>query len=379
MLRTPAIVAVVLFAASLPAQLTISDANMEVSTNDPVAVSHLPRAFDLRADALAVDHGFEHWWYYRVAGDSREFAIRNIGGVSSSVTSSGDHIDRDYADLDTRGLLKASVDTDIYSAGSASGVVISRMTMMNTSNSAITVDAFGYTDVDVAGTSGNDVCFGTADRHYVTDPSGVQIDIRGIGATGSDVLAYPAIRGLLSDSQLDNLSNALPPFTGDYTGAFQWTVTLQPFEQRTLTIVIAVDTVASVPPLVEHFGAGNGSRFEIHATDLPLQDVSTVRSFSVRMKGAEPNGIYRIVTGLQPGAALPFIAGIDLWVEPASIIGVYGGFTDLNGEAAFTFFIPPSPYLAGFSLFSQCFYVDANAPNGFAYWTPAMRTSIGKL
>ena len=24
---------------------------------------------DLRCDATNVDHGFEHWWYYRVAGD----------------------------------------------------------------------------------------------------------------------------------------------------------------------------------------------------------------------------------------------------------------------------------------------------------------------
>ncbi|MFT4842299.1 MAG: hypothetical protein ACI8UD_002534 [Planctomycetota bacterium] len=160
------------------------------------------------------------------------------------MTSSGDHVDRDYADLDARGLLKASVDMDIYAAGSASGVVISRMTLMNISSGPLTVDACGYTDVDVAGTSGNDVCFGTADRHYVTDPSGVQI---------------------------------------------------------------------------------------------------------------------------------------DLWIDPLAIIGVNAGFTDANGEAALTFGIPPSPYLTGFSVHSQCLYVDAGAPNGFAYWTPGLRTRIGKL
>src|SRR5690606_33430942 len=161
--------------------------------------------------------------------------------------------------LDARGLLKASVDMDIYSAGSASGVVISRLTLMNISNAPLTVDAFGYTDLDVAGTSGNDSCTGTTDRHYVTDPSGVQIELRGINAMASDVLAYPVIRTALTDTAVDNLSNALPPFTGDYTGAFQWMATLQPFEQRTFTIVMAVDTVAAMPPVVEHYGAGNGS------------------------------------------------------------------------------------------------------------------------
>jgi len=267
---------------------------------------------------------------------------------------------------------------DIYSAGPASGVMVSRVTVMNISNAPVAVDIFGYTDVDIAGSAGNDVCIGTLDRHFVNDPSGVQIEVRGIDALHSDVGAWPTIRDVLTDNSPNMLSDTLPPFSGDYTGAFQWTHALQPFEQRTFTIVIAIDTAAVVPPLVEHYGAGNGSDFEIHADELPLQNLLAPHSFSVRMKGALPLTEYRIATGVAPWSPLPFIPGIDLWVDPFGLVGVFGGFTDIDGAAEKTFAIPLTTYLTGFSAYHQCFYVDATAPNGFAYWTPGMRTRIGK-
>ncbi|MFK7740009.1 MAG: hypothetical protein AB8H80_06760 [Planctomycetota bacterium] len=369
----------ILLAAALPAQITLSSGNLGFTTADPSATSQLPRSMDLVADALQVDQGFEHWWYFRVAGDTMETALRDVGGLASSVSASGEHGDRDFADVDGRGLLKASLDFDAFSAGPASGLVISRLTVMNTSPSALTVDLFAYTDVDVAGSAGDDSCIGSGDSHLISDASGVQIEVRGVGADGSDVLAYPALRNQLSDTAVDDLSNALPPFAGDYTGAFQWQRTLQPFEQRTFTVLIAVDTPAIAPPAVEHYGAGNGSQFEIFADEMPLQDLVQPRSFGVRMKGALPGAEYRIVTGLDSWTPLPFIPGIELWVNPPSIIGVYGGLTDANGEAAEVFGLPTTAYLTGISVYHQCFYVDAAAPNGFAFSTPGMRTTVGKL
>lgn len=368
-----------LLAAGLSAQLTITDANMVVDTSDPSATSNLPRTINLRSDAIAADQAFEHWWYYRISGDTEESALKDIGVTSGGITTAGDHADRDFDDVDARGLLKASIDMDTYSAGPASGVVISRLTVMNTSNAPYDIDLFGYTDIDVGGTFADDTCTGTLTSHFITDPTGIQIEVRGIGATSSDVLAYPALRSSLSDAVVDNLADTLPPFAGDYTGAFQWTATLQPFEQRTFTIVIAVDSPALVPPLTESYGAGNGSVFEVHATEVLLQDLVTPRTFAVRMKNALPSAEYRIVTGVAPWTPLPFIPGVDLWVDPLSLVGVYGGFTDANGEAQEVFTIPPSPYLTGFSAYHQCFYVDAAAPNGFAYFTPGLRTRVGKL
>ncbi|MBL8732944.1 MAG: hypothetical protein JNN13_11295 [Planctomycetes bacterium] len=366
-------------AAMLPAQITIADGNMSTTIGAIPATQTAP-SFELRADALALNHGFQHGWFYRVAGDSREFALRNLGVVTSGVVVSNDHADVDFADVDSRGLLKVAYDLDVYDSGPASGVVISRVTFMNTTAAPLTVDVFCYTDLDVIGTSGDDVCVGNHNSHRVSDPSGVQIELRAIGNDTSMVGAYPSVRTLLTNSVVDDLAGPLPPFAGDYTGAFQWAArTFQPFEQRTFQVIIAVDTVAAAPPIVENYGHGNGSTFEIHTQTTPLQDNTQVRGLTVQVKGALPFSEYRIGTCLGSWPALPFIGGIDLWIDPSLFIGLYGGLTDANGEASLQFYIPPSPYFAGLAAFHQGLYVDGAAPNGFCYFTPGMMTRVGKL
>jgi hypothetical protein len=367
-----------LLAAALPAQLTISDGNTGIVTGALSATLQTPRSLALRADALGVDHGFEHWWYYRVAGDTREWSLRNVGAVTEGTI--GEHADRDFADVDARGLLKAAVDMHVYDAGPASGVLISRVTFTNRSNAPVTIDVFCYTDLDIADTFGNDVCSGSASSHFVSDPSGVQIEVRALGSDRSAVAAYPTIRDLLTNSTVDNLPLLPPPFTGDYSGAFQWqNRTLQPFEQRTFTVALAVDTAATALPLVENYGAGNGHTFEIHTVSLPLQDQTQTRVISCQMKGALPGVEQRTIVGLDPWQPQPFIPGLDLWVLPASIIAVFGGVTNATGEAFELFVIPPGPYFAGFNVYFQVFSVDAAAPNGYAWFSPGMHMRIGKL
>jgi hypothetical protein len=41
--------------------------------------------------------------------------------------------------------------------------------------------------------------------------------------------------------------------------------------------------------------------------------------------------------------------------------------------------VPPTPYLTGLEFFHQAFYVDATAPNGFAYASAGLRTVVGRL
>ncbi len=377
-----AIASALALAAVVPAQLTIADGNMNVVTGVLSAAAQTPRTLDLSGDALAINHGFEHWWYYRIVGDPREWSLRNLGPVSEGVTASLDHLDRDFADVDSRGLLRASLDMDTYDAGPASGVVISRLTVMNISAAPITVNLFCYTDLDIAGTFGDDLATGTGSSHFVTDASGVQIEVRALGNDRSDIGPYPTIRDVLTNTAVDNLGNNLPPFSGDYSGAFQWqNRTLQPFEQQTFTVVIAIDTAAAAVPLVVHYGRGNGSNGEIHTQTVPLQDNSAVRQLSVELKNAQPNQLYRTVISLAPYNALPFIGGLDFWVDPFVVIGVWGigGLTSATGKATEVFQIPPTPYLAGLAVFSQCFYLDFAAPNGFAYFTPGMMMRVGKL
>ena len=374
--------AIFAFAVAVPAQLTIADGNMNLVTGALSPTSQSPCTLQLRADALQLNHAFEHWWYYRIAGDAQEFALRNVGTVTQGTTPAADHLDRDFMNVDSRGLLRASLDIDIYDAGPASGVAISRLTVMNISASPITLNLFCYTDLDITATSANDAATGTGSRHFVTDSSGVQIELRAFGNDRSDVGAYPTIRNLLTNTAVNNLNNTLPPFTGDYTGAFQWQdKTFQPFEQRTFTVLIAVDTAATLPPLVEHYGRANGPFGEIHTQTCALQDNSQTRMFTIATKGALPNAIYGTVISFAPYNGTQFIGGLEFWVDPFAMIGVWGagGLTSPTGTTLESFVIPAAPYFTGLAVFSQHFYVDATAPNGFAYFTPGMMTRIGKL
>jgi hypothetical protein len=375
----PCFSSIAALAALLPAQLTIADGNMQAVFGALSPTSHAPRSFQLRSDALAINHAFESGWYYRIAGDSRESSFRNIGGLVEA-PAGGEHGDRDFADVDARGLLKASLDYDIYDCGPASGVVVTRLTLMNRSAAPLTVDVFCYHDLDIAGSFGNDVCTGTNSSHYVTDPSGVQVEVRALGNDLSAVGAYPTIRDLLTNTTVDNLPGTLPPFTGDYTGAFQWqNRTLQPFEQKSFNVYLVVDTAGASLPINEHYGAGSSIGFEIHTQTVAVQDNSTTRGLLVQMKGAPPSTLQRFVASDAPWVPAPFIPGLDFWVDPFAVLGTFGDMTSPSGEAVQLFLIPPIPYLAGINVYFQAFTLDFAAPNGFAQWSAGLRIRLGKI
>jgi hypothetical protein len=354
----------------------MTEANMVVATGT-VPGSNAAATFDLRADAIAADHGFQHWWFYRLAGDTQEFALKGpaTGGVPPHLT----HADRDFADVDARGLLRANVDMDIYSAGPASGVLTSRVTFTNLSAVPQTLDLFCYTDLDVAGTSGNDAATGNGQQHVVTDLTGVRIEIRAAGADRSQVGTYPTVRDLLTDAVLDDLDNTLPPFSGDYTGAFQWQArTLQPGEQRSWTVVFAIDTAANRVPEVEHYGSGSSLQPEIFTDTLPLQDNANVRQMGIYLKNALPNAPFGLLSNTTAAPGIPFL-NMVLWVDPNPPMQFPIGTTTATGDALFVFVIPPSPYLTGFPIYHQYFYADNSAANGVGQWTTAIMTKVGRL
>lgn len=366
--------------AALAAQsLTITDGNMSMTTGALSSSSQSPCGFALAADALGTNHAYEHWWYYRVAGDTRENALRAIGPVSGGVTPFLTHADRDLADVDLRGILRASVDFDVYDSGPASGVVVSRLTLTNTSNAALTLDLFSYQDLDISGTYGDDVVTGNGTHHVVTDWTGVQIDVRAPGADHSDIGAYPSVRTLLTNTSVDNLTDTLPPFNGDYTGAFQWSNrTLQPGEQRSFSVVFAVDTAASRVPEVEHYGRGSTLVPEIYTDTLPLQDNSQLRQLGIHLRNALPNSPVGLLSNTTPANGLPFL-NCELWVDPNPPMQFPIGVTTAAGEMSSVFIIPPSPYVTGFPIYHQYFYADNQAPNGVGQWTPAILTRVGRL
>ncbi len=68
--------------------------------------------------------------------------------------------------------------------------------------------------------------------------------------------SFANIRGLLTDNSITNLNNTGLPFgPGDFTGAFQWTVTLAPGEAFTATASMTV-TYIPAPSALALLGLG---------------------------------------------------------------------------------------------------------------------------
>lgn len=381
--RSQAVLTAALLSASLSSlsaqTLTIAEGNTRFSTAAASATSLSPRTFDLRGDALAIDHGYEHWWYFRVAGDAQEMPLRSNGGVTGAVAPFNTHLDRDFADLEVRGLLRAAHDVDVYAAGPSSGVAISRVTFTNISAAPVTIDVFAYTDIDLAGSFGNDSVTGDGSHHVITDITGVRLELRAIGNDRSDVLAYPAVRNALTDASVSTLTDALPPFQGDYAGAFQWqNRALQPRESRTFTVVFALDTAANFVPEVAHYGRGSGLQAQISTDTLPLQDNSQMRQIGIHLRGAPANAPVGMLTSTVGVSGLPFL-GFEMFVDPNPPAQFPIATTTASGEMSYVFPIPPSPYLTGYPLYHQYFYLDPSAPNGVGGSTGGLYTRVGRL
>ena len=375
--QTKLLAAIAAISAALPAQFSISDGNTFYQTGVLSTSAETPRRMDLRTDALAFNHGYEQWWHFRVGGDTREFALKNVGPVSEGVTTGNTHIDRDFEDVDGRGLLKARIDVDCYDAGPSSGVVMNRLTLVNLTAAPITVDLFHYVDLDLTATAGDDQVSGSIGSHRVTDLSGISVEIRAQGADASEVAAYPALRNLLTDTAVDNLTSPSFPFSGDYTGMFQWSArTLQPGEWRTFTVLFAADTVATCPPSVESYGAGSSPTPEIFTDTVPVQEIGGLRSIDVKLKNAVPNAPVGLLSNYFSAPGIAFL-GVLIWVDALNGMPQFPiGVTSVTGEAFYTYYVPPSPYLCGFPLYHQYFYLDPMEP--VAAFTGGLLTQVGK-
>ena len=364
--------------------LNIQHGNMRYKAGALSATAQDAPSCDLKADALGTDHLFSQGWYFRVAGDTSETSFRNVGTVTRAVATA-DHADSDFANVESRGLFSAMQDFDIYAAGPASGVMISRLTITNISGAPLTMDVFNYADLDVGGSSSGDSATGGTSSIVVTDPVGVTIEYRAIGNDLVEVADYGAptpIRTKLTDTAVTTLAGWSGTFgPGDFTAAFQWqNRTFAPGQVRSYIVMFAVDTRAQFPPIVEQYGSGAAGQTgvpQIITDALPLQDNSSLRSINVQLTGARPNSPCALLSNSTPDSSA--FLGVFVWVSPASPAQVVLSTTNSSGFKSFSFLIPTSPYLTSFPIYHQYFVGDTAASNGVASYTAGLKTQVGKL
>lgn len=192
------------------------------------------------------DSLFQAWWWFRGPGDTREFAFGN--GASGSLSVSGVLVGDNTGNLDTGGYdftvtnsgysFTSAQRWQIFNPSNTAGTnvqVLASNTITNTGGSAATFSLFYYMDFDVGAATTNSASLVGPNTMSISGGSGNVVEWAGVGADAYQVTTYSTLRGLLANAFVDDLNNTGLPFnSADFTGAFQWNITLDPGASITL-------------------------------------------------------------------------------------------------------------------------------------------------
>ena len=226
----------VALSASAMAQgiITDGDARFEFHNSfDPGRASFQPDG--------STDHLYENWWWYRVDGATDESSVLWFPTDQSYV-----------GNVATLGASEPSFDWELtvtLTDGAAPGQaqIVERMTLANTTGSPISVALFNYADIDVGNTSGsNGAILVNPELMRISDGPDFA-EFLGVGADAWEVQVWSDLRDDLDDGGITNLSNTGLPFgPDDFTGAFQWNLTIPAGGQVTVVEGLSVN-MAAVP------------------------------------------------------------------------------------------------------------------------------------
>ncbi len=226
---------------------TISDGNATFTQGDSptgaAGAAGVGPLAEMRVTGPAgADQVFQNWWWYRVEGfDAREYAFADATSFSwSGTTGTLTYVNANF---------RTTMTDMVASTGPASGQVTTSVAVTNVTVNPITIHLFNYQDFDLQPNLADDVATLVGPgRIRVSDAARVAIgEFRGSGSAAYQVGAFPALRTILTNATADTLANTGLPFgPGDFTGAYEWDVTLLPGEARTISSVFSV---TPAPPL----------------------------------------------------------------------------------------------------------------------------------
>jgi len=241
--------------------------------------------------ASGADHVFQNWWWYRVEGvDTREFALADA--------TSGSWVGNTGTINYTLPNFSAVLTYVVTDTGTNAGRVVTSLVVRNTTANPITVHLYNYHDFDLQPNLGDDQAILTGPNSIrVFDVGGtIRGQYIGTGASAYAVAAFATLRDLLTNTAVNTLGNTGLPFgPGDFTGAFQWDVTLAPDQSATVSATFALApppatgrccigsscTIMSQEDCTAAHGVYGGdnstcpsSTYQITTCDHPFEDIS---------------------------------------------------------------------------------------------------------
>lgn len=199
------------------------------------------------------DNLWATWWYFRVNGDTQEYKFP----APDNAIYSGNVATLTWNDVGGLGLFSAGLVHNLNDPVANSATLVNTMTLTDLSGNSNDIEIFHYIDFDLADFN-NDEALLTQANNYISlvdnvTPNLVNVgELRAGGNVSFIVRAYsddPNIRGLLNDTLVDDLDNTGLPFgPGDFTGAFQWSISLAANGYSSVESTFAIGATAAPIP-----------------------------------------------------------------------------------------------------------------------------------
>ena len=192
----------------------------------------------------STDSLYAHTWYFRGNSDTREYTFANT--TTAPFNMSGVVIGNNANTLDTGGYdFTVANATSGYNftaqlrytivAGAAGPTVNYSCTITNTNAAPLTLALFDYCDIDCNGTAAGDtyVINGAGNAFQVSDGPTLT-EFRATSPNAYQATIFANLRGLLSNTTVENLNGTVVGSPGDFTGAFQWNLQIAPNASATV-------------------------------------------------------------------------------------------------------------------------------------------------
>jgi hypothetical protein len=349
-------------------------------TGVPTSTSSATGSGVLRATSTG-DHLYQNWWYYRVAGDSREYAFHTGSGSGYVQLPAPPRNHRRvllWTNVDGRGF-SGSLTYEVFSTGGNRGVLTETMRVDNQGSTPLTLNLFHYLDLDLCGTTSNGAQFaagGPRQLRVTAGSCGTSAFYLGCNADNYEVAAFSGLRGRLLDASVNDLQNSGVPFgPGDWTGAWQWQDrVIPPSGSLAVTVSIGIDFqlwTCGTATQARYCSAKPGT----HGTPTWGDDRAFFGgALELTVNNGLPNAVPVVMLGVgQTCAPVPpfgTLAVNQIFAFPLAAF-------DAGRVARGCLTIPDDPSMLGFSFVNQTWFADPGAAGFPVAHTDGLELKLG--